>query len=83
MTDNGIIHKVIDMPGTKNIDIPEQIMHSIMTIALDQENYPLLIHCNRGKVSVLIPRIYHTSDFCPAPYWVRRSSNPPYSWLDY
>jgi len=49
MKDNGIIHKVVDMQGTKKVDIPEHIMHSIMALALDQENYPLLIHCNHGK----------------------------------
>jgi len=49
MKDNKIIHVVIDMQGTKKVNIPEHIMHSIMMLALDEENYPLLIHCNHGK----------------------------------
>lgn len=47
---HGIRHYVIDMQGTKKVKIPEAIMHSIMKVALDQENYPILIHCNHGKV---------------------------------
>jgi tyrosine-protein phosphatase SIW14 len=47
---NGIRHCIIDMQGTKKVDIPEIMMQSIMKIVLDQDNYPLLIHCNHGKV---------------------------------
>jgi Tyrosine phosphatase family len=43
---------VIDMQGTKKVDIPEEIMHLIMKIALDDSNYPILIHCNHGKVLI-------------------------------
>ena len=42
---------VIEMKGTKRIDISKAIMRSIMKIVLDDSNYPLLIHCNHGKVS--------------------------------
>jgi hypothetical protein len=54
MKTQGIHHIVIDMQGTKKVDIPEAIMHSIMEVALNEANHPLLIHCNHGKV-------YHTS----------------------
>jgi tyrosine-protein phosphatase SIW14 len=47
--DNGIIHKVIAMQGTKKVDISDYIMHSIVALALNQDNYPLLIHCNQGR----------------------------------
>lgn len=54
MKHNGIRHIVIDMQGTKKVDIPEDIMHSIMEIVLEKENHPILIHCNHGKV-ILLP----------------------------
>lgn len=37
------------MPGTKKVAISEDLIASIMKIALNQENYPILIHCNHGK----------------------------------
>lgn len=46
---HGIRHCIIDMQGTKKVEIPEVIMQSIMKIVLDKNNYPLLIHCNHGK----------------------------------
>ncbi|KUJ12094.1 uncharacterized protein LY89DRAFT_221848 [Mollisia scopiformis] len=49
MKQNGIRHYVIDMQGTKKVDIPEEIMNSIMEIVLEKKNHPLLIHCNHGK----------------------------------
>lgn len=55
MKQNGIRHIVIDMQGTKKVDIPEDIMHSIMEIVLEKENHPILIHCNHGKVLLLCP----------------------------
>ncbi|ESZ97077.1 hypothetical protein SBOR_2507 [Sclerotinia borealis F-4128] len=45
----GIRHFVIEMQGTKKVDIPEHTMNQIMRISLDKENHPLLIHCNHGK----------------------------------
>jgi len=50
MKAHGIRHVVVDMQGTKKVEIPQAIMHSIMEIVLDVENYPLLMHCNHGKV---------------------------------
>jgi len=50
MKTNGIRHCVIEMQGTKKVDIPKATMQSIMEVVLNQENHPLLIHCNHGKV---------------------------------
>lgn len=49
MKQNGIRHLVIDMQGTKKVDIPDEIMQSIMEVVLNKENHPILIHCNHGK----------------------------------
>jgi len=46
---HGIRHYVIDMQGTKKVEITQAVMLSIMKIVLDKENQPLLIHCNHGK----------------------------------
>lgn len=50
MASNGICHYIVEMQGTKRVEIPDTVMNSIMEIALNKENYPLLIHCNHGKV---------------------------------
>ncbi len=47
---NDIRHRVIDMQGTKKVEITPANMHSIMEIVLDESNHPILIHCNHGKV---------------------------------
>ncbi|KAE9377774.1 hypothetical protein N431DRAFT_329579 [Stipitochalara longipes BDJ] len=49
MQRNDIRHYVIDMQGTKKVEIPEAIMHAIMKVVLDDSNYPMLVHCNHGK----------------------------------
>lgn len=36
------------MTGTKKA-IPMNVMRSILDLAFDRENYPLLLHCNHGK----------------------------------
>ncbi|KAL1877581.1 hypothetical protein VTK73DRAFT_8490 [Phialemonium thermophilum] len=46
---NGIRHYVFDMKGTKKEEIPAKTMKSILRLVLDQQNHPLLIHCNHGK----------------------------------
>jgi hypothetical protein len=62
MESNGIKHTVIDMQGTKRVKIPLAVMNSVMEIALDRRNYPMLMHCNHGKVkyilSVYLPVTY-------------------------
>ncbi|KAH7407686.1 tyrosine phosphatase family-domain-containing protein [Cadophora sp. MPI-SDFR-AT-0126] len=49
LKNNQIQHKVIDMPGTKKVDITQELMQSIMEVVLDESNHPVLIHCNHGK----------------------------------
>ncbi|KAH7356717.1 tyrosine phosphatase family-domain-containing protein [Rhexocercosporidium sp. MPI-PUGE-AT-0058] len=49
LKNNQIQHKVIDMPGTKKVEITQELMQSIMEIVLDEANHPILIHCNHGK----------------------------------
>jgi tyrosine-protein phosphatase SIW14 len=48
---NGFKHIVINMQGTKKVAIPKAIMNSVLEVVLDAQNYPLLLHCNHGKVS--------------------------------
>lgn len=50
MRKNHITHRVINMVGTKKQAIPLETMAAIMDVVADQTNYPLLIHCNHGKV---------------------------------
>lgn len=57
MESNGIKHIVIDILGTKKVNIPIEAMNSIMEIALDCRNYPLLMHCNHGKVNSYILKV--------------------------
>lgn len=47
--EQGIHHVVIDMQGTKKVEISEAIMRSVLEVALNKANHPLLIHCNHGK----------------------------------
>lgn len=46
---NGIKHHVFDMKGTKKEEIPIRTMKAILRLVLNQQNHPLLIHCNHGK----------------------------------
>jgi tyrosine-protein phosphatase SIW14 len=50
METNGIKHIVIDVQSTKKVNIPLAVMKSVMEVALDRRNYPMLMHCNHGKV---------------------------------
>ncbi len=54
---SGIKHHVFDTKGTKKQAIPVRVMNSILRQVLDSRNYPLLIHCNHGKVSWYLPKI--------------------------
>lgn len=71
MRTHGIRHCVIEMQGTKKVEIPESVMQSIMEVVLDDSNHPLLIHCNHGKVVHTFqscwPQLIHPA----APYWLR------------
>jgi protein-tyrosine phosphatase family protein len=55
LAQSGIKHYVFDMEGTKKQAIPIQTMNIILRLALDRRNYPLLIHCNHGRVSWNLP----------------------------
>jgi len=46
---NGIKHVIIEMQGTKKVDISHAVMNSVMEIVLDRRNYPILVHCNQGR----------------------------------
>jgi len=52
MTAHNIRHHIIDFPSTK-VGVSNDVMKAVMKIALDKENFPLLIHCNHGKVFLL------------------------------
>lgn len=54
MHENGIRHVLINVEATKKTNIPDFTLLSILNIALDTSNYPLLIHCNHGKVRCFI-----------------------------
>jgi tyrosine-protein phosphatase SIW14 len=49
LSGNGIRHIVFGMKGTKKETIAPEMMDSILAAVLDQQNYPLLLHCNHGK----------------------------------
>jgi tyrosine-protein phosphatase SIW14 len=53
MQAHGIKHIVINMKGTNKSEISPVVMNSIMEVLLERQNYPLLVHCNRGKVRAL------------------------------
>jgi hypothetical protein len=82
MKKQGIEHVVIDMQGTKKVDIPEAVMHSIMKVALNKANHPLLIHCNHGKVCDIAATLVTTSDSSTAPYWLRRRCHSSRCWME-
>ena len=49
---NGIKQVVFDIEGTKKSSVPNEVMRAILQVVLDKANHPLLIHCNRGRVSI-------------------------------
>lgn len=54
MQSNGINHVVIKMEGTKKVDIPQSVMNSILEVVMDRQNHPLLLHCNQGRVCLIL-----------------------------
>ena len=56
--ENGIEHFRIIVPAHKNPSsvIPIDILLETLKIILNRGNYPLLIHCNKGKVHTKILR---------------------------
>ncbi|KPM45571.1 hypothetical protein AK830_g964 [Neonectria ditissima] len=45
----GIRQVVFNMKGTKKEAIPLKTMKSILSVVLNKENHPLMLHCNHGK----------------------------------
>lgn len=52
MEENGIQHFQIPIPAHKDpsIVIPAESIAKALKIISDRSNYPLLVHCNKGKV---------------------------------
>lgn len=50
--ENGIVHFQVGIEPNKNpfVTTPQCVMTAALRIVLDPSNYPLLIHCNKGKV---------------------------------
>ena len=55
--EEGIEHFRIIIPAHKNPSstIPIDILFEALKIILNRANYPLLIHCNKGKVYIKLP----------------------------
>ena len=51
--ENGINRIRVEVPAHKNpgVVIPIDIITRVLKVMLDKSNYPLLVHCNKGKVS--------------------------------
>lgn len=51
ISSNGIVHHQIPILANKDPDIytDAAIVHQVLEIMLDPNNYPMLIHCNKGK----------------------------------
>ncbi|KAH7030520.1 tyrosine phosphatase family-domain-containing protein [Macrophomina phaseolina] len=50
IADNGIRHYRVHIPANKGqICITPEAMAQALMVVLDRSNYPLLIHCNKGK----------------------------------
>lgn len=51
ISSSGIVHHQIPILANKNPDVYTNaaVVHQVLEIMLDPNNYPLLIHCNKGK----------------------------------
>jgi protein tyrosine/serine phosphatase len=51
LASNGITHHRIYIIANKDPDIftPAEIVDKVLNLMLDPDNYPLLVHCNKGK----------------------------------
>ena len=46
----GINHITMVIPSNKrNLSMTQEILKNVLVTAMDTNNYPLLIHCNKGK----------------------------------
>ena len=56
MAQSGIQHFQKPLPANKGeIAVQEFQMKRALDIILDRSNHPILIHCNKGKVSLACP----------------------------
>lgn len=63
LEDNGIAHYRIPIQANKDpaVKTPDHIVVGILEILLNKANHPVLIHCNKGKVSChLLPNLYES-----------------------
>lgn len=53
LKENGIKHYRIPFIANKDASVktPDGVVNTILRIMLDKANHPMLIHCNKGKVS--------------------------------
>ncbi len=53
ISDERIRHVRIEVPAHKKPEsvIPIETIIKVLTVMSDSSNYPLLVHCNKGKVS--------------------------------
>ena len=53
MNDHDIRHLQMPVPANKEcISMSQKDMNEILDVVLEAANYPLLVHCNKGKVEV-------------------------------
>jgi tyrosine-protein phosphatase SIW14 len=53
LEETGITHHRIPFIANKDpaIKTPERVVNAILRLMLNKSNHPILIHCNKGKVS--------------------------------
>lgn len=53
LKENDINHHCIPFIANKDVSVktPDGVVNTILRIMLDKANHPMLIHCNKGKVS--------------------------------
>ena len=54
LTEEGIQFFQFGIPGHKETKMPEQKVTDALSVILDARNHPMLIHCNKGKVSAAV-----------------------------
>jgi len=51
ISENGIVHHHIPILANKDPEVytPDETVYKVLVIMLNQSNYPMMIHCNKGK----------------------------------
>jgi tyrosine-protein phosphatase SIW14 len=84
MKTNSIQHLIVNMQGTKKVEIPAASMNLLMKIVLNPENHPVLIHCNHGKVIIVyvtaVLRII--ADCLTASHWLCCRCGKTLRWME-